>query len=148
MICSTWLINTYTCIQSTKQHKCRSVVKEQTDHLFLSGGEAVPLLSLCNHQVLGMGCQCVSNNCETQSTNSSINRDNVFKAASPLPKEVPYPLLIEAIDCGVARDIFSASLEKMEIHTITIIQHCDYYISIMDDADKFGLRCFLRNIFL
>ena len=34
----------------------------------------------------------------------------------------------------LARDIFSASLEKMEIHTITIIQHCDYYISIMDEV--------------
>ena len=33
--------------------------------LFLSGGEAVPLLSMCNHQVLGTGCQCVLDNWET-----------------------------------------------------------------------------------
>ena len=51
-----------------------------------------------------------------QSTNSSINRDYVFKAASPLPEKVPYPLLIEAIDCACKRYIFSQSGEDGNPH--------------------------------
>ena len=84
--------------------KFRSVAKEQTDQFFLSGGEAVPLLSMCNHQVLGTGCQFVLNNWETS------------KAACPLPEEVPYPLLIEAIDCACKRYIFSQSGEDGNPH--------------------------------
>ena len=85
-------------------------------------------------------CQCVTTKCwepdvnvyktivKPQSTNSSINRDNVFKAACPLPKEVPYPLLIEAIDCACKRYIFSQSGEDGNPHNYDhSTLHCGYY---------------------